>query len=68
MLAQFYERHEQEPGVTVYMRSDQQRTLMLLHILVIVLIIESFHIGNEVADALRNTLKLTPTHLSTLYR
>lgn len=68
ILREFYDRHEESDGVVAYARSDQQRTLLLLHILILALALDRYSLSNLQTEALRTSLKITPAQFSTLYR
>ena len=66
-LDDFYDSTEQG-GFTSYSRSDQRKTLLLMHILVVGLALEGYNMGPRQCDLLRQGLKAHPMLFTSLYR
>lgn len=63
----FYDAAERD-GATIYSKSDQKKTLLLMHVLMAALILQGFNLGVKRCEQLRQAVKLTPTQFSALYR
>ena len=52
----------------MYSKSEQKKTLLLMHILIIGLILQQYQMGARACDLLRQTVKISPVQFSSLYR
>lgn len=66
-LVFFYDTSEKE-GSTIYSKSEQKKTLLLMHILITALILQKHQMGARACDLLRQALKLSQVQMSALYR
>ena len=66
-LESFYDSSEKE-GSTIYSKSEQKKTLLLMHVLIAALISQKYQMGARSCDLLRQALKLSPVQMSALYR
>ena len=66
-LGFFYEANAHE-DFTAYSRSEQKKTLLLMHILITALILQGYQIGPHVCVQLRQAVKVTPVQFSAIYR
>lgn len=69
LLQQYYSAEEgQQEGDTVYSRTKEQGSALLLTLLMTALIAEDHNMGGRQFETLRAALKLTPQELVNLYR
>jgi len=66
-LEDFYDVQKQE-GYTSYSRPEQKKSLLLMHILMVALAVEGYHMGARRCDQLRQGLKAHPQLFTSLYR
>lgn len=55
-------------GSTVYSKSDQKKTLLLMHILITALILHSYQMGAQACSLLRQAIKISQIQFTALYR
>ena len=66
-LEVFYDAAESE-NFTSYSKSEQKKTLLLMHILMVALILHGYQMGPRQCNQLRQAVKLTPAQFTSLFR
>ena len=65
---EFFCDSSEKEGLTIYSKSEQKKTLLLMHILITALISQNHQLGSRACDLLRQALKLSQIQMSALYR
>ena len=66
-LDAFYDATDKE-GSLLFSKSDQKKTLLLMHILMVGLILQDYNMGPRLCEHLRQAVKLTVGQFTSMYR
>lgn len=67
-LEQFYESRRLQSGATLHACSSQGKNLLLLHILVLAVILEGYHMDSTAVEGLKKALQMKPALLTSAFK